>query len=622
MPVSALIDMLRGMNGANVEKIELITNPPASYDAEGAGGLINIVLHRQSEYGTNGSVSATAGFGYGEKGAVSMALNHRTRSLSVYGDYSTTRDRRIQRAEMMRTYLSEGLPAYSRNTSYRLPVISGHTARAGFDYQAGSRTSIGGLLSGYSTQWEVNSENHSYTGIVGQKEKFTRIDNHEINLWQHLMGNLNLTQTFKPDQQLRVDVDYLWYNNNNPSSYTDFITGGDRQQVEFEVSKKTPIQMGVVKVDYRQPIGGKLSWETGLKGNFSLFENRIGFQPGKGTEGISFPVISQEHYLTERIVATYSSFQWQMAAKTRLLAGLRYEYTHTNLETDTEKGNFNRRYGNLFPNLLLSYELSKDNSLQLSYGRRITRPALTDLASFVLLVGPDNLIAGNTGLQPALSHALKLQYGYKNLITSLQYNYETNTIAGLQPHFNPAEETFLYAPENLRFTQTLTLMTLLTWQLTSWWSTQNTLMGTWQRAKATYLENPKQVSLFNVRFNHTQTFSLPYTFTLEVSGYYQSPMLLGINRIRRTGMLNLGLQKKLNKDKGSFSLTWEDLLWTTPWLWDVSLPEYSLKSHAAFYISEPRIVRLTYARQFGNQKLKVSRKVATGSEEEQKRIGN
>ncbi len=407
MPISALLEMLRGMNAANLEKIELIATPPARYDAEGTGGLINLVLKQHPDYGTNGSLSFTAGYGYREKTGASLTLTHRTRKFTLFGDYSFFLNRKRQWAEMSRSFVTEGRAAYSNTMSDRWLVGINHTARLGLEYAISPKTTIGGLLSGYRNTWQIEAQNQSVNLYPGGTDQPIRIDNQEINRWRHLMGNLNLVQTFQPGRELRLDLDYLWYHAYNPTDYWNrsAIEGGLPQS--FQLRKETPIRMGVFKLDYRQPLGENVTWETGVKCNFSRFTNQVGLFYEAAGEQVTDSVHTQKHYLSEHIGAAYTSFTVQVNAKTKLLAGFRYEYTRTQLDSDLEKGIVNRRYGNLFPNVQFSYAFSKNSSGQFSYGRRITRPAFNDLAPFVLLVGPDNFMSGNPALQPALARTIQ-----------------------------------------------------------------------------------------------------------------------------------------------------------------------------------------------------------------------
>src|SRR5665213_2977109 len=121
-----------------------------------------------------------------------------------------------------------------------------------------------------------------------------------------------------------------------------------------------------------------------------------------------------------------------LSSKITLKAGLRYEYTFSNLGT-TERANIvNRKYGELFPTFYVSKKINDDNSMNFSYSRRITRPTFNDLAPFTIFFDPKTFFTGNPALQPAIANAVQASYVYKNYIFSLSYTHENNTIERFQ----------------------------------------------------------------------------------------------------------------------------------------------------------------------------------------------
>ncbi len=160
MPVTALVQMLAGMSSSNIERIELITTPPANLDAEGKAGFINIVLKKNTEYGTNGSLSLTAGYGIGG-GPVqggSINVNHRKQRWNVYGDYSFGRttpntsihaNRKIIGNDVIENFMTSRRDDFRRN----------HSGRIGMDYELNKKTVLGVLLSGFSNMYGMKGLN-------------------------------------------------------------------------------------------------------------------------------------------------------------------------------------------------------------------------------------------------------------------------------------------------------------------------------------------------------------------------------------------------------------------------------------------------------------------------------
>jgi hypothetical protein len=282
-----------------------------------------------------------------------------------------------------------------------------------------------------------------------------------------------------------------------------------------------------------------------------------------------------------------------------------------------------RRYGNFFPSIFISRDFNKKSSLQVSYGRRITRPTYNNLAPFVYFIDPSTFFSGNITLRPAITDAIQTTYRFNSsYLLSLKYSYDKNPIIPWQVHVDPETNQQYARAENLTNSQTYSFTFTFPVKVTSWWNIQANIMGNWQDNRSYYRGQAVQVQAGYANINATQSFSLPHNFSAEITSIYQTRSPFGIAYLRAFGALNIGLQKKLNPDKGTLRLTVDDLLWTTVWVLVSKQPDMNLNSTFTGYFSEPRIVRLTYSRNFGNKGVKSAGNRATGSEEERRRVGN
>jgi hypothetical protein len=624
LPMEAVIQLLKGMNAANIEKIELISNPPAKYDAEGNAGMINLILKKGIEEGTNGSFSLSGGYSRGEKADASLNLNHRSKKLNIFGDYSFSRNHTAQEFSGDRRVDYQGQTIETITKNVRDPRINYHSAKLGFDYAISPKTVIGGLISGYSSQWKIDAL--ADISLKKSREADTSIvmSNSEVNHWQNVSANLNLNHQIDSTQVINFDIDYLYYHDNNPTDYQANYYGEQGTLLRrdfFRTRKVTPIRTTVGKVDYIKNFG-KTRLEIGAKVSLYRFVNEISIENLQKDFWRTDPSMSGKYDLAEDILAAYSSMHFQINAKTKLNAGLRYEHTRTNLNL-AEVGNIlDRNYGNLFPSLFLSREINKNNSLQFAFSRRITRPTIRDLAPFMIFSDPYSFISGNSALLPTLTYSFKTEYRHKDLIFALQYSHDDNLIAFAQSHVNPATNRMLSYSVNIKSQDTYSLVLALPITVTKWWTMQNNLNASQQILEANHLEKPVKVRQFNMQFNSAQNFRLTNYFSLEISGSYNTPSFWGLNQLQPFGALNLGLQKKLNNDKGTFSFTVSDIFWTNNWRFRTYAPEQNLDASTSLIFSEPRLCRLTYSRNFGNSKLKRSRDRVLGSDEERRRVGN
>ncbi|MCB0598412.1 MAG: outer membrane beta-barrel protein [Lewinellaceae bacterium] len=306
MPLEAVVQMLAGMPSANIEKIELITTPPANFDAEGNAGFINIVMKQSNDAGLNGGFSFSGGIGRGSNASAGINFNYRKNKLNLYGDYSFGRQAQEQ------LFLFDGQVLLDENTlqtdtrSERDPVQRNHNARLGLDWTLSKKTVLGILISGYDNRWSMDAVNNTTISINGTPDTLLRIVNDEINHWQHLGGNLNLQHTFRPDELLTFDLDFLTYDNENPTNYlTSYSgTGGNFLFEERTFSGKvTPIKVSVGKLDYSKRFSDKIKMEVGMKGTSSRFDNDVTVFRIENGVPVNDPALTAEYRLEESIGA-------------------------------------------------------------------------------------------------------------------------------------------------------------------------------------------------------------------------------------------------------------------------------------------------------------------------------
>src|SRR6185437_11682878 len=385
MPMEALVQLLAGISAGNIEKIELITTPPAKYDAEGNAGYINIVLINNPNAGANGSWFITAGYGKKELGAAGINFNYRTAKINLYGNYNFNYDHSIQTGTGFTQLTKSGNIIANTSFSNRDATRQVHNIRVGLDYQVDSSTIIGALISGYDNHWKMVALNGATVVQNGILDTTINTVDNEINHWQNIMTNLNFQHTFKPGKVLYFDANYIYYKDYNPNTYSNAYFKGTNQFLYNEdiiSGKTTPINIKVLSTDYTTPIGKKITLEAGAKVSLSKFTNDVYVQNLKQGSWITDPELSANYLLKENIGAAYASFTMDVNNKITMKGGLRYEYTQSNLGTATAINIVNRKYGELFPTFYISKKMNDDNSVNFSYSRRITRPTFNDLAPF------------------------------------------------------------------------------------------------------------------------------------------------------------------------------------------------------------------------------------------------
>lgn len=626
IPMDAAVQLLAGINSASVEKIELITVPPAGYDAEGNAGFINIVMKKDRRFGTNGNITSTLGCSHGWLGSASLDFNHRQEKLNVYGNLSLSDIRSGNDWAFYHATSEDGQLTATNTNSDRTFYIANGTGQLGLDYQAGKKTTIGALVSGYGLANLVGIRSfNAGTYTVGEQTDSTfQFFDHEIHNTYNFNANLNLEHQFRPGVKFTANLDWLHWLDDNPITYTDsaFDAVGKLAYSRPLIShKRTHIDTWVLQADYSQQVNKILDLMAGLKGTLSRFTNRVDVDSLYQSEWMEESALSAVYRLDEGYPAAYVSAKLQVDSNTTLTGGLRYELTASRLMADTGGYQLHRRYGNWFPTITFSRQINAKNAFDISFNRRITRPTFNDMAPWVLFIDPYTYFSGNPGLLPAITNNAGLHYHYRNADLTLSYSYENHSIVDFFPSVDSATHIETLTAINLDYTKTANVVFSMPVRVNSWYSMSWNLNGYWQRVKAPYAGNSLVVDLWSFKIQASQDFKLPKGWNVSLSGYYQSPALLFFYKASGYGSVDLGLRKDLGR-AGKLTLNATNLLNTMSGNASVDQPGQNLIAKIYLKPIEYRAVRLTWSRSFGNNELSSRRERTTGSENEQGRVHN
>src|SRR4030095_8843027 len=281
MPASAVVQMLDGMGAGNIEKIELITTPPANLDAEGKAGYINIVLKQNDNFGTNGSFSGTMGYGKGWVTQANLNFNQRKGKINIFGDLSFSRIKSSFPATSYSRISNNGNIYEVYGNLDRMDKTRQHNARAGLDYQLSSHTVVGILLTS-NGRWFRQSEHSAGSFYLnGKLDTLVTGANSELNNWQHYGINLNLQHDFAKGGNLSFNVYYLHYKNDQPVNYYTRYYNKSGTFIFDETTrsgKLTPLHFWVGAIDYSKKLSDKINIGTGIKGTIAAFENDGSFE--------------------------------------------------------------------------------------------------------------------------------------------------------------------------------------------------------------------------------------------------------------------------------------------------------------------------------------------------------
>lgn len=620
MSGDALIQLLQSMPTDNIERIELISTPPASYDAEGTGGIINIVLVKNLDEGVNGNVTLNAGYGLRPKFGASANLNMRKGKFNIYTDVSNNSNFVQEDVTISKAIQHEGT-LFETSTYSSRPAYRGfNNAQFGVDYELSKQTTLGVLLSGYTSLWTLDASTETTVLANGNLFENSELSSLEENNWRHWMGNINLRHTFSNKGKLSLDYDYLDYWNENPTDYTDIVTNVDNgtvQTEEFISQKDNPIHFHVFKLDYKKPLAEKWNIEIGAKGTFSNFMNDNKVADIVNGEAINRPTFTNIISMDENIYAAYASTDWQFNEKTSAKLGVRYEYTDVTLgntiETLTQ-----RNYGRWFPSAFLSHNFDENKSIQLSYSERIRRPSLNVLAPAFFFFSPNVILAGNPQIRATITRQFRAAYRYKILMFTLQMSDDDRPMSWGQPTIVSEENLTITKPETMQDSKRAVFFVGFPLKFTKWWESRYELGVAWQQQDPIYEgEVVTQRSVYS-GFNANQSFKLPKEWIIEVDGYLMTGMNYGLASQPLRGSFNIGVKKTFKNSSLTFNL--QDVFnLGTFWENNFDRPELNLV-YRQRYEQEGNVFRLTYSYNFGNQKMKQRERSNGASSEERGRV--
>ena len=310
LPETATMEILQGMDSDNIERIEIYAIPPANFDAEGDAGLINIVLKKNTDYGFNGSVSGNVGYGRRPKFGAGLNLNFRQEKINLYGSYSGRYTLSDQDFSYFRKVTFNSISTETTTTNNRRPESLYNNIRLGLDYEVSKKTVMGLLFVAYKRDGEIRNNNHVVFSESNVPVSFTELEILETNESQHWMGNFNVQHHFREGESLSLDLDYLSYRYHNPSEYENVFFNEQQIQTSkqfLQISKESPLNLSVGKLDYKKKWSDQVTFETGIKGTASRFSNQVLVEELVQDNWIVLDQFTQDYSLEENIGAAYTT---------------------------------------------------------------------------------------------------------------------------------------------------------------------------------------------------------------------------------------------------------------------------------------------------------------------------
>ncbi len=569
---SSIADVLQSIPASQIQSIEVITSPGARYDAEGTGGIINILLKKNNAHGINGTISLSGGTRL-ENGSVNLSMrkgkfganlffsgNAQLPSNTINSNNRTSKD-----STSTSKLLQDGTSKFDRN---------GLQSGVGFDWDVTPKDNISGTFGynyfgndniGSATRQSILNDasgnqlynindmvnttnkfhNNTYNWSLGYKKKFKKKDQ-ELEI-QVNSSNGNILTHYEQTQKF-VSPDSIY-----SSSY------GNNPGLENETN---------IEINYTQPLGEDAVFETGAKGELDHINSQSDIYlltPSTGNYDLNTNQSTSVDY-KRQVYAGYLSFNFKMFSWLNIKAGCRDEYTKA-IADYSDAGTVNLKpYNTIVPSLVLAHNFSKKQILKISYSHRIERPDYRDLNPFVNASDPKNISTGNPNLRPEIGDKVEISYSqtFKNgatIIPTMFYRVNKDDIqsyTNYYPTYKIGDSTYtnvaISMRENIGREDNLGLSLFASLPVTKKINFR-TNISCFQRYINTGMASGGNIQGFNYRANANASYELSKTLVIELMGNFNSPRINAQGKMPAFTTYNFAFRKQLFNKKGSIAVT-------------------------------------------------------------------
>ncbi len=609
---------LQGLPADIIAQIEIFSNPPSRFEAQGAS-VINILSKKAKKQGLN--ISTNGGYIRGNYGSYNAGttFNYRKDKLNVYGNYSYSNRHTTMDHNVYINYDS----SYWDSPNHNIYRSGNQTYRLGADYQLAPNQVIGFLVTGNNRTGR--SEGSTYTQITSNNrtvlDSTLETSTHATTGGHRYSYNLNYNLKLDSSRQnLNIDLDYSPFQSfsNSYVNNLSFLPGGNAPYSLYRIYTPSLQNIDIYsgKADYDYKIGKTWSLSSGMKYSSIRSNNNFDFYNNSGNAPELVPANGNHFLYRENTTAGYTSISGSLG-KVTVEAGLRAEYTQTRGYSYTLDSLSTKNYFKLFPTLFLQYKLDEKNQFQLTYGYRIERPEYSRLNPAKHYSSPYNYYVGNPSLQPSFVQNIELGYTYDT-----QYNltaYYTGTHGMFTSVTIQDNTTKLYydIQQNLGLSVNTGLRISAPFHPASWWEMNLLAEGYYQREKSPYLQGSFDYHLFSYNAILNQSFVISKQLGLkgEINAARYGPGLQGVFRNSHSSELDAGIKTNILHGRGNLRLAANDVLNTYNYHIYV---KYLNQDNGFFHRNDSRKLSLTFTYKFGKN-VAAARDRTTASEEEKSR---
>ncbi|WP_298146197.1 TonB-dependent receptor [Flavobacterium sp.] len=629
-------EALRQIPADAIDKVEVVTNPSARYDSEGGGGLLNIILKKGKNLGINGSIIASGGTptNYG----LTANVNYKTKLFNLFGttgyNYRKNPGNGLNNSE----YLNED--GTTRNfideKRYNERINDSYNTNFGFDLLLDENTTWTHQMN-YRSSEGSNDETVRFNNFDANRENLfvTRRNNEQDNSSTSIEYASNFVHNFKrKGHKLTADLSFSTSRDNDESVIENNNTAV-LQELTFNDQNQ---KRNIIQIDYVMPFGKNQQFEAGYKGDTNILGTD--FVVGGLDENGNFSQYQQfsnNLEYKERVNALYTQYGNKFG-KWSALVGLRWEDSNIDVNLLTTNNFNNKRYNNFFPSAFLTYEITPETNVSLSYSRRINRPRGRQLNPFSNYSSNINIFQGNPDLDPAMTDALDFGFlkrwrkltlngsMYINRTTdSFQFvrkesgDFVTTIVDGadtVDANGNPVivggediqVPVILTTPINLATEYRFGFEFTLNYNPFKWWRLNSNfnLFRNETQGDFTYTntQGEEVIQNFdNIAFGWfsriNSKVNLPYGIDWQTNGTYNAPQRNAQGRSLGVFSANLAFSKDILNDKGTLALNVQDVFNSRKRINETNLPQLNSYSEQQWRV---RTITMSFTYRFNKSK--------------------
>lgn len=562
---------LRSLPGSLLDKIELMNNPPAKYDASGSA-IINIQLKKNRAAGFNGNFSLAYVQGVYGRSNDALNFNYRDKKVNIFGSISYSRDQNYAKINGYRNFtdsIGKLQSTLQLNSNY-VYQTNGWTGRAGADFSPSRNTTLGILLTGLTRPKtdRLYYSSQQYTAAMQPDSLSNGYTNGNYH-WQNGGVNLNMLHKFNPKgQKISSDLDYIHYNSagNQLSANGIYLPDGNIiSSNSYLYQLPSDIDIYSAKADYTLPLPGKAGFDAGLKSSYVNTDNHNDWFDQEGGAYVpNYP--NTNHFIyKENINSVYVSAtkEW---ARWAIQGGLRVENTqargHQIGNVAVPDSSFTNEYTHFFPSVFFSHKLDSggNNTLVLSFSIRVRRPNYQQLDPFLFYVNPYTYTAGNPLLKPHYNNIVELKYSYKQYFGfAVDYFYIDHIIYNITQLVG---NTFITRPENFGTNTSFNLYGFVNVSPVKGWDLNASFLLFNLTNKGNAFGQSIDQNTTTAEIEVSNQFQLKKGWSAELNYFYHGKNIGGQTTGDPIWNINGGIQKKVLHDNGTIRIKADDIFHT------------------------------------------------------------